>query len=395
MFYITVLLAIMGLIGTDIFVPSLPAIAANFHQAPHFTQLTISLFLTGFALSQLCYGPISDRYGRKPPLIFGVFVFIIGSVICIAATKFSGLCIGRIIQGIGVGAGLSLARVILRDHYQGTVLAIKTSQIAIFISLTPAIAPLLGGILQQQFGFHSSFIFMLCYGIVLLFLLLAFFQETIKQKDENLDLRFTLSRYSALLKNGFFMRHAIIAGFAFGATIVYVNIVPFIIQSQLKLSALDNGVAMLIAATGVSLGAYISSHLVRHVNPARLVNIGLIIFVVIGLLLTLTNYYFGTILYILVLLLFFVTMACGFIFPNAIALCFSGINYSIGTAGAIYGSMQLFTSMLINFLLNTITHQDQTILGLFYLGIGLTGLVLFFYGRLYAVSTSRNVFASE
>lgn len=396
MFFITVLLAIMGLIGTDIFVPSLPSIAQAFQQTPNYTQLTISLFLASFALSQLCYGPISDRVGRKPPLIFGVLIFIIGSAICIHAHSFTCLCIGRIIQGVGVGAGLSLARVILRDCYKDAALAVKTSQIAIFVSLTPALAPFLGGILQQQFGFHASFIFMLCYGLLLLLLLVCCFQETIQHKDNRLTLRSTLNNYGTLLKNTFFIRYAMIAGLAFASIILYANVMPFIIQNQLKLSAVANGSVILIAALGISSGAFISSKIVRRVTSAQLVNYGLMIFVLCGLLLLITEHVFGTSLMSLVPLLFLITMACGFIFPNALTLCFSAIDCNIGIAGAIYGSTQTFISMLINFLLNTIAHQGQSLLGVFYLVIGLSGLALYYYRRVYpVVATSKVVMAGK
>ncbi len=389
MFLITVLLAIMGLIGTDIFVPSLPTIAKMFHQTANHAQLTISLFLIGFSISQLFYGPISDRVGRKPPLYVGVFIFIIGSIICIFALSFSWLCLGRIIQGIGVGAGLSLARVILRDCYHGTLLAIKTAQVAIFVSLTPAIAPFTGGILQQQFGVHASFILMLGYGVVVLFLLTIFFKESNQLKNTELTIVATLSHYRKLLKNTFFIRYVIIAGLAFASIILYANIVPFIIQDQLKLSAFASGAVLLVAALGISFGSFISSRAVARLGSDRLVNIGLFSFAINGLLLFLTYKIFGTTLVCLVPLLFLITLACGFIFPNAIALCFSEINCNIGIAGAIYGAMQTFISMLVNLLLNTMTCQNQALLGLFYLAIGSCGLILF-YMRYFSLSKLKH-----
>ncbi|RDI43820.1 multidrug effflux MFS transporter [Aquicella lusitana] len=376
MFIIIVLLAIMGLIGTDIFVPSLPAIAEIYHQSPNHAQLTISVFLAGFALSQLFYGPISDAVGRKPPLIVGVIIFICGSLLCIFAPSFSLLCIGRIIQGFGVGAGLSLARVILRDCYKDTLLAVKTAQIAIFVSLTPALAPFFGGLLQQQFGFQASFVFMLGYGLLVLFLLMTRFQETLQFKNPDQAIHTILVQYGQLLRNTAFMKYAIIAGLAFTSIILYANIMPFIVQSELNLSPAKNGLIILIAALGISLGSFISSRAVRHVLPKQLIHVGLMIFAINGLLLLVANYIFGTTLVCLVPLIFLITMACGFIFPNAIALCFSEINCHVGIAGAIYGSMQTFISMLANFLLNAIPHQGQALLGAFYLGIGLMGLAL-------------------
>lgn len=381
MFLITVLAAIMGLIATDIFVPSLPIIAHTFHQTANQTQLTISLFLVGFAISQLFYGPISDRAGRKPPLYIGVLIFIFGSILCIFASSFAWLCIGRIIQGIGVGAGLSLARVILRDRYHGTVLAVRTAQVAIFVSLTPAIAPFIGGILQQQFNFNAIFIFMLVYGLVLLFLLTFWFKETNQHKQSNLTFIAVFSSYKQLLKNSSFIRYAIIAGFAFASIVLYANIVPFIVQDQLKLSAFASGAVMLIAALGVSVGSLISSRAVAFVGPKYLVTIGLFIFAISGLLLMVTFEVFNSTLICLVPLLFLITLACGFIFPNVTALCFSEIHVNIGIAGAIYGTLQIFISMLINLLLNTIHDQDQALLGLFYLIIGFAGLLLVYQQR--------------
>jgi len=379
MFILIVLLAIMGLIGVDLFVPSLPNIALVFHETPNYTQLLSSLFLAGFALSQLFYGPLSDRFGRKPLLIIGSIIFIIGSLICLTAPTFALLCIGRAIQGIGVGAGLSLARVVIRDSYHGTVLAVKSSQIGMFVSLTPAIAPFVGGILQQNFGFRASFAFLLLYGLIVITLLCTIFKETIKQKNANLTVKSTITNYIDLLKNVMFMRYVIIAGLAFSSIIVYVNTLPFILQNQLHLSATDIGKIILFAALGVSSGSFISSKYVKKFSPQKLVHLGLLFYLSGGLLFTLSAYFFGTHLFILIPILFLITIACGFIFPNALAICFAQVSTNIGIAGAIYGSMQIFIAMLTNFLLNIITHQNQSLLGLFYIAFGLIGLVLFYY----------------
>lgn len=381
MFLVIVLSAILGLIGTDIFVPSLPQLATTFHQAPNQAQLTVSLFLAGFALSQLIYGPVSDRFGRKKPLMIGTCIFVVGSLICLIAHTFGTLCLGRIIQGLGVGAGLSLARVILRDCYMGTELAIKTARVAIFVSLTPALAPFLGGILQQHFGFYASFVFMLGYGLVLLFLILTRFKETIQKKNLELSFSSTLTNYIGLLKNSGFMRYAIIAGLAFSSIIIYANVVPFIAQNQFHLSAIGSGALLLVSALGICLGSLISSKIVARLGPAYLINLGLILYMSNGLVLLASHYFFPHTLALLILPLILITMGCGFIFPNAIALCFSDIKTNIGTAGSIYGAMQTFISMLFNFALNLISTQNQTLLGILYFLIGLMGVIIILLGR--------------
>lgn len=376
MFFIIALLAIMGLIGTDLFAPSLPDIAINFQQTANHTQLTISLFLAGFAFSQLFYGPLSDKIGRKIPLIIGTSIFISGSLLCSVTHSFTILCLGRIIQGLGVGGGLSLSRVVLRDLYHGTELAVQSSHMALFVALTPAVAPFVGGLLQQFYGFRASFIFMLLYGIVVLLLLCTIFKETNIEKDQSLTLKYTVIHYYAILKNHFFMIYVITAGIAFSSIILCANILPFIIQNQLHMTALQNGEILLIAALGLWGGALISKKTVRHFGAEQMVFFGLIILAFGGLLLILSNEVWGTHLVILIPVIFMSMIAGGFIFPNALAVAFSHVHIKIGIAGSIYGSIQILISMLVNLLLNMITHQDQSLLGLFYLALGIIGWML-------------------
>ena len=201
MFIILILMAVLSLIATDIFAPSLPAIGAYFGQAANHTELSVSLFLVGFAFSQLIYGPISDRVGRKPPIVFGLSLFVAGSVLCMLAPSFELFCLGRVLEGIAVGAGLSLSRVVLRDLFSGMTLAVKSSHMAIFICLSPAVAPFVGGVLQNEFGFRAVFAFLSAYGIMLLMLVLFFFKEPLQHKEKSLSLSRTLKHYRELLGN--------------------------------------------------------------------------------------------------------------------------------------------------------------------------------------------------
>lgn len=309
----------------------------------------------------------------------GVLLFMLGSSVCVFATSFSVFCLGRILQGIGVGGGLSLARVIIRDTYAGMALAVKTSQMAVFVSITPALAPFIGGLLQNTFGFRSVFVFLLGYGALLLCLLVFCFKESIHQKEKSLSLSRTFKHYKDLVSNFHFMHYVIIAGIAFSSVILYANVVPFIVQDQLHLSAKLNGEILLLAALGLSISCLINSRIVQHLGPRKLLSLGLLILTLTGLLLVITDYLFGLSLVTLIPLVFLITLACGFMFPNAVALAFSKINVNIGVAGALYGFFQIFTSMVVNFILNTIPTQGQVVLGVFYLTLGLCGLCLLAY----------------
>lgn len=375
-FFITTLLAILGLIATDIFVPSLPSIGHQFHLPLNYTQLTVSLFLIGFSVSQLFYGPISDRTGRKGPLLFGAMLFTCGSLVCAFAPSFVILCLGRILQGLAVGSGLSLARVILRDCYSGAQLSVRTAQLGIFVSITPAAAPFIGGLLQEFFGFRAVFLFLVCYGALLLYLLTFHFKETLKVPEKELNLRLICRHYKQLLTNFHFMHYVLISGIAFSAIILYVNIVPFIVQDEMHLSAQTNGNILLFSALGVALGCYITSRMVRSYPARKLLGIGLSLLILTGILLITTRYFFGLSLFALVPLIFLATLSCGLVFPNALALAFSQINVNIGVAGAIYGCSQISFSTIINFVLNAIPNQGQILLGTFYCVLGICGIGL-------------------
>jgi len=375
-FFIMVLLGVSGLIATDIYVPSLPAIGVAFQQLPNQTELTLSLFLVGFAFSQLIYGPVSDRVGRKPVLTFGALCFILGSILCMTAPSFLIFCIGRIVQGLAAGCGLSITRVILRDCYKGVALAVKSSQLGVFICLTPAVAPLLGGVLQNHFGFRVVFGFLLMYGLVMLFLLLFMFKEPIQHREQELKISRTLKHYRGLFSNFEFMHYVFLSGLAFSSVILYANIVPFIVQDQLHLSAQVNGFIMLLGALGMSISSLLGSYFVKRTSSRNLLYIGMGLLLSSGLLLFVTAMIFGPHLTVLVVSIFLTTLSCGLVFPNGVALAFEKVEANIGIAGAVYGFTQTATSMIMNFVLNGITHQGQGLLGGFYIGFALVGFLL-------------------
>lgn len=376
MFLIIILSGIMGLMATDLFVPSLPSIATFYHQTQGHTELTISLFLIAFCIAQLFYGPISDSTGRRTPLVIGTLFFMLGSALSLWATTFSMLCLGRLIQGIGAAAGTSLMRVILRDVYQGVTLAEKSSQAAMFISLTPAVAPFIGGLLQSVFGYRATFLFMLLFSLLLVGLLLCYFKETLLTPKKNFSLQNTLQNYADLLHNSFFIKNVFASGIGYAIVIIFANIIPFIVQNTLHFTPLESGASILFAALGICSGATISKKYVAKIGSQNLILYGFALLTLSGFLLLTTFIVFGTHLYFLVPLIFIATLTCGFIFPNTMALAFSKIKCHIGVAGAIYGSLQIIVAMLTNLLLNFLSNQNQVLLGLLYFLLGSVGLIL-------------------
>ena len=148
-----------GTMASDMYVPSLPSIANKLQVSAIAVKWTLSVYLFGFASLQLVYGPLSDGFGRKPIFLLGFAIGILGSFLCAIATNISLLLVGRLIQGMGVGAGATLGRSIVQDLYQGDSekLSKSISSLMMAFSIAPIIAPVFGGYLQQYWGCHSVF----------------------------------------------------------------------------------------------------------------------------------------------------------------------------------------------------------------------------------------------
>src|ERR687889_2560075 len=151
------LLTGLGPLSTDMYLPSLPAIARDLHASAAQTQLTLSAFLFGFAAGQLFYGPIADKIGRRPVLLFGLGLFLTATLACTAAPGIATLTIARFCQALGASGPIVLARAMVRDLYEGPRAGRELSRMGAIMGLVPAFAPILGGVLQGLFGWRANF----------------------------------------------------------------------------------------------------------------------------------------------------------------------------------------------------------------------------------------------
>src|SRR5262249_36510007 len=158
---LTGLLAVLtgiGPLSVDMYLPSWPEMARLLNATPAQVQLTISVYLIGFAIGQVIYGPLSDRHGRKPVLLAATALFIFASVICTVARSIEVLIAARALQALGGAGMMVLPRAIVRDLYEGVYVAREMARMAAVMALTPVVAPLLGGVLETAFGWRSNFV---------------------------------------------------------------------------------------------------------------------------------------------------------------------------------------------------------------------------------------------
>jgi len=160
-------LTAMGPLAIDMYLPSLPAIGADLRATASQTQGTVAAFLTGMAVGQFLYGPASDRFGRRPPILVGIWIFVIASIACAAAGSPSALIVSRFLQALGACSGAVVARAVVRDRFSHVETARMLSLLMLIMGLAPILAPLLGGALLTVGGWRLNFAFMASFGVVL------------------------------------------------------------------------------------------------------------------------------------------------------------------------------------------------------------------------------------
>jgi DHA1 family bicyclomycin/chloramphenicol resistance-like MFS transporter len=164
---LTALLAFLtsfGPLSVDLYLPSMPAIAAALAAPPAHVQLTISLYLVGFAIGQVVHGPISDRIGRKPIILLSFVLYCVATLICLVSTSITVLIAGRFLQALGVSGSIVAVRAVVRDLYEGVRAGRQLSSMGVLMGFAPIIAPLTGGVLQTAFGWRAGFVFLIAVG---------------------------------------------------------------------------------------------------------------------------------------------------------------------------------------------------------------------------------------
>lgn len=284
-----VLLASISALNMNIFLPSLPGMAAYFDADYGFMQLAISAYLGVTAVLQLIIGPLSDRYGRRPVLLGGLSIFLLATVGCILSPSVEVFLIFRMIQGT-VAAGMVLSRAIVRDMVEPWEAASMIGYITMGMSLVPMIGPVMGGYLDQSFGWQSSFTLVLIFGSLVLWLVWADLGETNTQKSASFKAQF--NAYPELIRSRRFWGYALSAGFASGAFFAFLGGAPFVAIEVLGLDSAQMGLYFVFISVGYMAGNFLAGRFSNVVGMNRMMLLGSTVSVA-GMLLALALFLFG------------------------------------------------------------------------------------------------------
>lgn len=254
------LMITLGQFGIDLYLPSIPLIASNLNSTLSTIQLTIPLYLLGFGISQLFYGPMGDVLGRKPVLYFGLSVFLLGSLGCLFSNHALLILFFRTIQGLGIGAAIVKVRAIVRDAFQGKQMARVSAWLVIVWSVTPIVAPVLGGYIQSYLGWRANFAAMFLYALLTGFLIILFLPETL---DKHKRIKSTLISTARVYKKIFFDRtficFSLMSSLCFSYFISYATVSPSLFQIELGLTPVTYGWMLFIIACGAAGGSHFVS----------------------------------------------------------------------------------------------------------------------------------------
>ena len=264
----------LGPLAMQIFVPALPFIQADYAVTPGTAQLALSLSMAAIALSTLVYGPLSDRYGRRPTLIVGLWIFLAGSAICSLAPSIEVLILGRVVQAIGGTSGMVLSRAMVRDVYAHEKVASVLAAITLAMVVAPMVAPAIGGVLTDLIGWRAIFSFAGIVGVGVLLLVQLRLTETGPRPPTHAGVIGMIEGFAMLLRSRAFCGYAFSGAFGLCAFFSFVSAAPYLMANALERPATEYGLYFVFISLSFMAGNAIAARISERVGIDRMIVLG-------------------------------------------------------------------------------------------------------------------------
>ncbi|KAA8729855.1 multidrug effflux MFS transporter [Ewingella americana] len=375
--FLLLTLVLLGPLGIDLYLPAIPAIAKGLNSAEAIIQSSISLFILVMGLGQLIAGPLVDRYGRRPIAIIGVIVYLAGAIVAATAETAFMFMFSRVIQGLAVCCTSVVVFSSVRDRMSGDDAARAYGFLNGTLNIIPALAPLIGGLIAQFFGWRAPFWALCGYSLLILALVLFKLPETRPADTQSGGLPF--KQYARILFNKRFITFAAVNAGAMGMALTYVSLAPTVLMSQAGLTPFE--FSLVFGANGFWIMAvsFIANRIIQKVGrPACLASGALLMFLgcaglVAGLTLIAPEQQHATWLYMLP-----VASACAglaFLIGPATSYALEPFSNEAGVASALVGSVQMAGGALFGFIAMALPLQPKLSLALVMLAGGCLALL--------------------
>jgi len=348
-------LTAIGPLSIDMYLPAFPAIASDLRASSSEVERTLAAYLLGMAGAQLIYGPLADRFGRKPPLYGALLIYILASAGCALAPNVEFLTISRIFQAMGGAAGMVIPRAVVRDHYNTQEAARALSMLMLMMGIAPILAPLLGAQVLDWVGWRGIFVTITLCGVILLWTLSRVMVESLSpERQIKLSWRNIFNTYAGLLLHRRFLAFALSGGLATATMFSYIISSPRLFIGYFEVTPQTYGLLFGLNAASLIIGSQVSARLLRKHNPLKILPWalgGLFAAGLFVLLLALT----GLASLPLVMGCLLVFMFCyGFVGPNSSALALTDQGHQLGSASAMMGTLSISCGALAGFLVSLI-----------------------------------------
>jgi DHA1 family bicyclomycin/chloramphenicol resistance-like MFS transporter len=273
--YVALLVALgsFGSLTMSIYTPVMPSVGADLGAGSDSVKLTLTTYMLGFAIGQLFYGPLSDRYGRRPVLLVGVSFFIATTLACSLAPSIGSLIGLRVLQGLGAASGAVLSRALTRDAYSAHEMPVVMSWISLGMNISPSIGPTLGGFLGEWLSWRATFWFVGGFGLVLLLVSSLGLKETNRHRSAQVDLGSLLRGSGEMLRDRHFLGYVLTLGFAMAINFGMLAGAPFILQDRLGFSPQEFGLISLLSIGGFTAGTFTNNRLVGRVAATAIMSV--------------------------------------------------------------------------------------------------------------------------
>ena len=290
---LSVLLACLGMLGPfaiDTYLPAFTGIAASIDATPVQMQQTLSIYLIGFAVMSLFHGALSDSFGRRPVVLWGVAVFTLASVGCALAQTIGQLVFFRLLQGLSTGAGIVISRAVIRDMFPPADAQRVMSQVTLFFGIAPAVAPIIGGFLYVHAGWHSIFWFLAAVGVALWIANWRLLPETLHADSvQPFNVRNLMRGYRQLGSSARFVLLVLASGIPFNGMFLYVLSAPVFVGEHLGMAPEQFFWFFMSTIGGIMAGAFWSGRLAGKLPPMRQIRRGFRIMVAVSVVNVIAN----------------------------------------------------------------------------------------------------------
>lgn len=369
-------LTALGPLAIDMYLPAFPTIAKDLQTPIQNVQISLSTFLGGLAIGQLFWGPISDRFGAKKPLVLSLSIFIGASYACIEVRNIEWMWFYRFLQAFGSSGGVVIARAIVNKRFDKDQTLKIFGILALIGGIAPIVAPILGNLILTYLAWKHVFTAMAVFAMLSILMVAFFLKEDFSNRIPQLNFKEVMSNYAKLFKNGTFVTYTLIGSIAFSCLMLYISNAPVLIMEVGGLDSTSFSFIFGLNSCGILIGAFLTAtvlnkrlegqHIIRLATSIQTLA-AITLFVLIALKAS---------IYAQLIPLFFFVLPLGMLFPTSTALAMQPFKAESGTASALFGASQLAFTFLTSVILNSLNNGSMIILALALVCCSLTGFII-------------------